>query len=369
MLEGGQGVGGLAGLGDHDHQGVGFGHRFAVAVFGGDLDGARDLGDGLEPVAGGEAGVVAGAAGEDQHAAGGLEHVDGLGAEDLRADDAAAGDDLEGVGQRLGLLEDLLLHVVAVLAQLDRIGGQAGDVHRALDGGAVGEGDAVAVEGELGHVAVLEVDHLAGDLQQCGGVGGGVVAVLADAQQQRRALAGDDGAARVGLGEHADGVGADELGDGGTHRVEEVGDALELVVEQVGDGLGVGLGREGVALGLQARAQLGEVLDDAVVHHGEAAGDVRVGVALGGHAVGGPAGVGDADAGLEAGGVGLGGEFGHAADGAQAGELGLAFGLQDGQAGGVIAAVFQLAQTFEQHGDDVATGNGGDDATHRKEPL
>jgi hypothetical protein len=184
--------------------------------------------------------------------------------------------------------------------------------------GVPSEGDAVAVEGELGHVAVFEVDHLAGDLQQRGGVGGGVVAVFADAQQQRRALAGDDGAAGVGLGEHADGVGADEFGDGGAHRVEEVGDGLELVVEQVGDGLGVGLGREGVALGLQLAAQLFEVLDDAVVHHGEAAGDVRVGVALGGHAVGGPAGVGDADVGGQLGGVGLGGQFGHAADGAQA---------------------------------------------------
>jgi hypothetical protein len=123
------------------------------------------------------------------------EDADGVGAEDLRADAAAAGDDLEGVGQGLGLLEDFLLHVVAVLAQLDRVGRQAGDVHRALDRGAVLQGDAVAVEGELGHVAVFEVDHLAGDLQQRGGVGGGVVAVFADAQQQRRALAGDDGAA------------------------------------------------------------------------------------------------------------------------------------------------------------------------------
>jgi hypothetical protein len=49
-------------------------------------------------------------------------------------DAAAAGDDFEGVAQGLGLLEDLLLHVVAVFAQLDGVGRQAGDVHRALDG-------------------------------------------------------------------------------------------------------------------------------------------------------------------------------------------------------------------------------------------
>mgnify|MGYP000261033784 CR=1 FL=1 len=70
----------------------------------------------------------------------------------------------------------------------------------------------------------------------------------------------------------------------------------------------------------------------------------------------------DADFGGQPGGVGLGGEFGDAADGAQALELAV---LEHGQPGGVIAPIFQLAQAFEQHGDDVATGNGGDDATHR----
>jgi hypothetical protein len=100
----------------------------------------RELGDGFDPVARDQAGVVAGAAGEDQHAAHAVEDLGRVGAEVLRADAGAAGDQLEGVGQGLRLLEDLLLHVVAVLAQLDGVGRQAGDVHRALDRGAVGEG-------------------------------------------------------------------------------------------------------------------------------------------------------------------------------------------------------------------------------------
>jgi hypothetical protein len=86
-----------------------------------------------------------------------------------------------------------------------------------------------------------------------------------------------------------------------------------------------------------------------------------VGVALGGHAVGGPAGVGDADLGAQVGGIGLGGKLGDAADSAQALQLAV---LEHGEAGGVIAPVFELAQALKQHGDDVATGNGGNDATH-----
>jgi hypothetical protein len=149
--------------------------------------------------------------------------------------------------------------------------------------------------------------------------------------------------------------------EGDAHGLEEVGGGLEGVVEQVGDGLGVGLGGEFVALGTQLGAQLFEVFDDAVMHHGEAGGDVGVGIALGGHAVGGPAGVGDADLGAQVGGIGLGGKLGDAADGAQALQLAV---LEHGEAGGVVAPVFELAQALEQHGNDVATGNGGNDATH-----
>ena len=233
-------------------------------------------------------------------------------------------------------------------------------MHLALDRAAVGADDDVAVAAQFGEVAVFEIDDLAGDLQQRGGVGGCVHAVLADAQQQRRAAARDDDAEGVGLGDHADGVGADEIDGGLAHRLEQVGVALQLVVDQVGDSLGVGLGLEDVALALQVGLDRLEVLDDAVMHHGEAAGDVRVGVALGGHAVGGPARVGDADVGGELARIGQRSELGHAAAGAQAGEL----AGEHGEAGGVIATVFELAQAFEQDRDDVVGCDCGDDATH-----
>ena len=66
--------------------------------------------------------------------------------------------------------------------------------------------------------------------------------------------------------------------------------------DQVHGDLGVGVAGELDAGGFQLGAQRGEVLDDAVVDDGDLAGGVavRVGVAVGGAAVGGPAGVADA---------------------------------------------------------------------------
>ena len=104
------------------------------------------------------------------------------------------------------------------------------------------------------------------------------------------------------------------------------------------------------------------VLDDAVVDHGDARGGlVRVGVGLGDRAVGGPAGVGDA-------GVAFGGglgqqliELGHLAHAAALLQGAVA---QHGEAGGIIAAVFEAVQAFEQDGRHIALGHSADNAAH-----
>ena len=68
----------------------------------------------------------------------------------------------------------------------------------------------------------------------------------------------------------------------------------ELVADDVDDRLGVGVALEDMALGGELGLEFAEVLDDAVVHDRDLAVHVRVSVALGGAAVGGPAGVPDA---------------------------------------------------------------------------
>jgi hypothetical protein len=113
---------------------------------------------------------------------------------------------------------------------------------------------------------------------------------------------------------------------------------------------------------LQAAPQFDRVLDDPVVDHGDATGGVAmgVGVEVAGLAMGGPAGVGDAQAALHL----------HGQQGLQFANLALLLvHLQgavagDGQAGGVIAAVFQAAQPLHQDRHGVLRADISDDPAH-----
>ncbi len=62
------------------------------------------------------------------------------------------------------------------------------------------------------------------------------------------------------------------------------------------NGFGVGVGLEVMALGLESSPQFAEILDDAVVDHGNLRGHVRMRIALGRTAVSRPARVADAGA-------------------------------------------------------------------------
>ena len=98
------------------------------------------------------------------------------------------------------------------------------------------------------------------------------------------------------------------------------------------------------------------VLDDAVVDDDEGAGAVAVGVGVlfGGAAVGGPAGVADAEGAVD-GAVGDDVfEVAELAGGAAQCEAVGAAGY--GDAGGVVAAVFEAAQAFNDDGDDRTWG-------------
>ena len=156
-----------------------------------------------------------------------------------------------------------------------------------------------------------------------------------------------------------DGVGADQLPAGDLHRLEEVGFSFEAGLDQVGDAFGIGVGGEDVAAGAQVGAQAFVVFDDAVVDDGDRAGDMRVGVAFAGYAMGGPAGVGDAGDRLSAGRGGL--KFGDATDGTHAFDLARS---DDRNASRVVAAVFEALQSFNKNGNDVAAGCRRDNAAH-----
>ena len=76
---------------------------------------------------------------------------------------------------------------------------------------------------------------------------------------------------------------------------------LQATGDQVGDHLGIGRGLELVALALQDLLERLEVFDHAVMGQGQDAVPSNMGmcVDVGGHAVGGPAGVADAGAALQ----------------------------------------------------------------------
>ena len=198
----------------------------------------------------------------------------------------------KAVGDNAGLLEDLLEHEVAVATLL-------GGLHVPLDGhdlvahgGEIFDGiDLVAPAVHSGHLPVLQEDDLAGVGQKGGNVG--------SHEEFARAYAHDEGSRHAGCQElagllaahEADSVGAlgqaQRLGEG----LEQIGLVLAAFLHKIDQHLGVGFGAEGIALGLEIGLELEIVLDDAVVDDGESAvvALVRVGVAHGGLAVGGPA--------------------------------------------------------------------------------
>ena len=305
--------------------------------------------------------MIAGAAGDDVHAAGGGEQRLAVDTEDVRQHAVRADARLQRVGHRARLLEDFLLHVVAVFAAFDRVGGQLALVHLALDRRAVQREHLHAVAGDLDHVVLVEVEHAVGDLDQRLRIGAEEVLADADAHQQRRAAARTDHAVGLLAAEHGDRIGALQFTHGGQHRLAQVLALADASVDQRGHHLGVGFRSEHVAGGLQLGAQAGVVLDDAVVHDRHPAGDVRVRVRLVRHAMRGPAGMRDAGAAGQRVGQVQRLHLAHLALGAHAEDRAV---VEHGHAGGVVAPVFERFQAGDKQRGDIALGYGGNDSTH-----
>ena len=121
-----QGVGGLAGLGDADHQHILAEQRLPVAVLRGVVDLGRQPGQALDQELPDEAGVPRGAAGDQVHP---LHTAQAVGREPVVAevDPGAVAVEVgaDGVADGIGLLEDLLEHEVAEAALLDPAASQS----------------------------------------------------------------------------------------------------------------------------------------------------------------------------------------------------------------------------------------------------
>ncbi len=270
----------------------------------------------------------------------------------------------QGALDGLGLLVDLLEHEVLVAALFG--GGDVpvdvlGDlVHRVAEavieaGGVFGEDDGVAV---------VEIDHIPGVFQDGRHVGGNEVLPLAKAEDQRALfLDRDHGAGQISA-EDAQGVAALHLAHRAAHRPGQVMEPVVVVFDQVGRHLSVGFGDEMLALLDQHLFELEIVFHNAVVHHGDFAGIGQMGVAVDirGCAVGGPAGVADALAALNGpAAVNHAAEIGQPALGL--GHLEAVF-CEHTDAGGVIASVLQLFQSFQQDGRSLTIAEISYNSTH-----
>jgi len=287
-----QRVGGLAGLRDEDGE-IAFAQGcLAVAELGGDIDFDRQAREALEPVFCDEAGVASGAAGGDVDAANVVEierQVHGQRNALGRHVDVAC----QRVTDHFRLLVDLLGHEVAVIGLVDqRRRGRVPDLV-ALDGVAVLVVDRRALARQHHPVAIFEIADRVGERAERDGVGAEIHLAVAITDRERRSVAGADHEVVVAGEYEAEREGAAQARQrqlDGFHRLVA---AREQIVDEVQHDFGIGLGVEHRSLPLELLAQLAEILDDAIVDHGDALCRVRMGVVDGRLAVGGPARVTD----------------------------------------------------------------------------
>ena len=131
----------------------------------------------------------------------------------------------------------------------------------------------------------------------------------------------------------------------------------------MGDDLGVGLGLEDVTLGQELALQLDVVLDHPVVDDDDAALAVAMGmrVLVGRASVGGPAGVTEAEGPLD--GLSLDQLLEVLELPRAAADFEPSF-ADDGDAGGIVAAVLELAQTLDEDFSGLSGADVSDDAAH-----
>ena len=130
---------------------------------------------------------------------------------------------------------------------------------------------------EARELAVAQHHHIARGVDNGNDVGANIAAVLAPADDDGAVLARDhDGPGIVGT-HHRQTISAHDVRARLAHRGQQIAPrtgaalvAMDSFFNKMRNHLGVGVALEIVAKPLQALAQLGEVLDDAVMHHGDA---------------------------------------------------------------------------------------------------
>ena len=233
--------------------------------------------------------------------------------------------------------------------------------HRALHGLAGGIADLRALALDHDPIAVLQVADRVGERRQRDGVRAEIHLALAVADRQRRAAPRADQHVLLALEQERERERALEPRQRRGDRLDRTEPFLHFAGDEVGDDLGVGLALKLEALLLELFAQLAEILDDAVVHDGHPVAGMRMGIGLVRLAVGCPAGMADA---------GGAGERVLLEPALQVLELALGAPpgqvprFQRGNAGRVIAAIFQPLERVDQLTGDRLMAEDSNNAAH-----
>ena len=225
---------------------------------------------------------------------------------------------------------------------------------------------AVTVDGH--DIEIAQVGHRLGVGDDGGNVAGQEMFVRTDAEHERAAAPRAYHGVRLILVNGDQPVGAGDFLQSLHYRhlqaVVGLGvERLEVAADEEGKHLGVGLGAELASLVLQLLLQQSIILDHAVVDHGQFAGGVEVGmgVRLGRLAVGGPAGVADAERAVER---MLAQRAFQLLDAPDPLDYLQALAVEDGDAAGIVSAVFEPAQALKEKGLGFLVPQISDDSTH-----
>ncbi len=231
----------------------------------------------------------------------------------------------------------------------------------ALDDRVVLVVDGRALAGQHDPVAVLEIADGVGERAERDRIRPEIHFALAVADREWRAVSGADHQILFAREDESERERAAHLRQRRFHRLDRLDAALEQIVDQMQHDLGIGLGLEDRALLLQRLAQLAKILDDAVMHDGDALGRMRMRVVLGRPAVGGPAGVADAGVAHERLGAQARFQILQLALGAAALET-VAF--QRRNACGIITAIFKTLERIHQLLRNRSPSQNADNAAH-----
>src|SRR5215472_489800 len=371
---GGNGIGGFAGLRNHQRDRVRIDNRIAIAPFAGIVDFDGHTGKRLNHKLARQSGVPAGSAGDDVDLFCRAE----FGFRDIHLIEKDVARGLGDSAQRrvadgARLLVNLFEHEVLETALFRLNGIPIHVLHFSSNRPAVEVSEFDSAGRHNSHIAIRQKEDVAGVMKNGGDVGRDEVLVVAESDDCWRAVArGDDLVGLIGR-DYGECEYAGEVLHGLAHSVFQrrpmtIAGFTRIFLNQVRDDLGIGVGGELVAFLRELLLQAEVVLDDAVVDNDDLAGAVamRMGVFLGGTAVRRPASVSDAISAFQR--LVADGFFEVAQLAFGAADLKTVPVTADGDARRIVSAILQPAQAFNDDRNDALLANVTDNATHSR-PL